>query len=94
VQAVAPREGAHGAAGELEASEAAAGGADPDGAAAWVEGEAEDAVALQAGGEPPDLSLADRNHDGRVDFREFAALHAPREQAPATTPAPGPTATR
>ena len=48
----------------------------------------------QAGGDPPDLSLADRNHDGRVDFREFAALHAPREQAPAATPAPGPTATR
>jgi Ca2+-binding EF-hand superfamily protein len=32
---------------------------------------------------PPPLVQADGNHDGRIDFREFAALHVPRDGAPA-----------
>jgi hypothetical protein len=32
---------------------------------------------------PPPLAQADSNHDGRIDFREFAALHVPREDTPA-----------
>jgi Ca2+-binding EF-hand superfamily protein len=34
---------------------------------------------------PPPLAQADTNHDGRIDFREFAAVHVPREDAPATS---------
>jgi len=34
----------------------------------------------QGHGEPPTLAQADRNHDGRVDFREFVAVHAPRDE--------------
>jgi hypothetical protein len=52
-----------------------------------------------AGAAPPPLAEADQNHDGRIDFREFAALHVPRGQdsqagagevrsAEDTTPAP------
>jgi Ca2+-binding EF-hand superfamily protein len=33
----------------------------------------------QLPGSPPALALADRNRDGRIDFREFALLHAPHE---------------
>ena len=33
----------------------------------------------QGPGAPPAMDIADRNHDGRVDFREFAALHVPRD---------------
>jgi Ca2+-binding EF-hand superfamily protein len=32
------------------------------------------------GAAPPPLSEADKNHDGRIDFREFAALHVPRDE--------------
>ena len=32
----------------------------------------------QGGGAAPSLAQADDNHDGRVDFREFARVHAPR----------------
>ena len=34
----------------------------------------------QGPGEAPSLAQADHNHDGRIDFREFAAEHAPREE--------------
>jgi hypothetical protein len=34
-----------------------------------------------SGAAPPPLAQADANHDGRIDFREFAALHVPREDA-------------
>ena len=40
-------------------------------------------------GTPPPLPQADRNHDGRIDFREFAALHAPREDSTADDKAVG-----
>jgi hypothetical protein len=38
-------------------------------------------------GSPPALAAADRNHDGRIDFREFAWLHVPRESRAADTAA-------
>ncbi|MEO7251942.1 MAG: EF-hand domain-containing protein [Arenimonas sp.] len=31
----------------------------------------------QGAGSPPDFAGADRNGDARIDFREFAAIHAP-----------------
>lgn len=31
-----------------------------------------------AGGDPPAFAAADQGGDGRVDFREFVAVHAPR----------------
>ena len=34
----------------------------------------------QGAGAPPPLAEADGNGDGRIDFREFALLHAPREE--------------
>jgi len=33
-----------------------------------------------AGSAPPPLAQADKNHDGKIDFREFAAVHLPRDQ--------------
>ena len=50
----------------------------------------------QGAGEPPALSEADRSGDGRIDFREFALLHVPREfigdeSASAATATPLPT---
>jgi hypothetical protein len=33
-----------------------------------------------AGDAPPPLAQADRNHDGRIDFREFARVHAPPDE--------------
>jgi hypothetical protein len=45
-------------------------------------------------GAPPMLAAADRNHDGRIDFREFVVLHVPREARAVATPhgaAPGAT---
>ena len=41
----------------------------------------------QGAGVPPALAAADRNGDGRVDFREFALLHAPRGEAGTEPPA-------
>lgn len=32
-------------------------------------------------GDMPTLAQADRNHDGRVDFREFAFIHSPSDDA-------------
>jgi len=32
-------------------------------------------------GAPPPFAAADRSGDAKIDFREFAALHAPRESA-------------
>jgi Ca2+-binding EF-hand superfamily protein len=32
---------------------------------------------------PPPFTDADRSGDGRIDFREFASLHAPQDDAPA-----------
>jgi len=47
----------------------------------------------QGAGTPPALAEADRNGDGRIDFREFARLHAPHEddsvEVAATKPPPG-----
>ena len=50
----------------------------------------------QGEGEAPSLAQADTNRDGRVDFREFALEHAPRDEdsrtddgAVAQTPAEG-----
>ena len=54
----------------------------------------------QGEGAPPPLAEADRNEDGRIDFREFARLHLPREEvvvdatATTTAAAPAPTPTR
>jgi hypothetical protein len=41
------------------------------------------ALRWQGDDAPPPLAQADTNHDGRIDFREFAAVHVPREDAPA-----------
>ncbi|MEO8159899.1 MAG: EF-hand domain-containing protein [Arenimonas sp.] len=41
----------------------------------------------QGPGEAPTLAAIDRNGDGRIDFREFAALHAPREPVEAAAAA-------
>jgi Ca2+-binding EF-hand superfamily protein len=55
----------------------------------------------QGDGDPPLLAEADSNGDGRIDFREFARLHAPHEAVEdevtataATAPAAAPTPTR
>ena len=34
----------------------------------------------QGAGMAPSLQAADGNQDGRVDFKEFAAIHAPRDE--------------
>jgi hypothetical protein len=39
----------------------------------------------QGAGEAPSMEAADGNHDGRVDFREFARVHAPRDDDAADT---------
>jgi hypothetical protein len=39
-------------------------------------------------GPEPEFATADRDGDGRIDFREFVALLAPREPAPSEPPAP------
>ena len=44
----------------------------------------------QGEGAPPPLAEADRNEDGRIDFREFALLHAPREDSTAEVTAARP----
>ena len=45
----------------------------------------------QGAGTPPPLAEADGNGDGRIDFREFALLHAPREEAGLEVAATAPT---
>lgn len=40
----------------------------------------------QAAGEPPAFDVADQGGDGRVDFREFAAVHAPPAAPDAEAP--------
>jgi Ca2+-binding EF-hand superfamily protein len=49
-----------------------------------------------AGAAPPPLAQADQNHDGRIDFREFAALHRPADDdsAPADASATAANPTR
>jgi hypothetical protein len=42
----------------------------------------------QGSGEAPPLAQADGNHDGRIDFREFALEHAPRDAEPEADAAP------
>ena len=45
------------------------------------------AARWQGSGEAPSLGQSDRDHDGRIDFREFAQMHAPRdEEADAAPP--------
>jgi len=48
-----------------------------------------------AGLSPPPLAQADRNHDGKIDFREFAAVHRPSDgdEAPADADATAANAT-
>ena len=46
----------------------------------------------QGPGAPPPLAEADRNHDGRIDFSEFAFLHVPRDEASDEAQAAPPTA--
>ena len=44
------------------------------------------AARWQGGGEAPSLAQSDRDHDGRIDFREFAQMHAPRDEEAEATP--------
>ena len=45
------------------------------------------ATRWQGSGAAPTLAQADRDHDGRIDFREFAQMHAPRDEEDEATAA-------